>query len=424
MRPFSFLHAADLHLDTPFDGIGKVAPDLQQKLRDASLAAFDNLIDTAIARAVDFVVIAGDIYDGAERGTRAQSRFLSGLRRLGERSIGVLFIHGNHDPVAVGWSAIRASEFPPSTVLFSQCDEVRAHVIERGGEPLAAVHGISFRETKEKRNLSRFFRRDAVEAPFHIGLLHTNAGGNPAHDNYAPCSLDDLRTRGMDYWALGHIHLRGSVIERDPVAHYSGNVQARSFKEVGPRGATLVHVEGSGAVRLEFVQLGVIDFVVVRLDLTVCESLDQVAAQCEAAAERASVESDGRFVMLRLELTGRTPVHGDLLRAAAHDELASTLRERIGARAWLDDVKLAVFPPIDRAELARSAAFEGVLVQFTDALTVDATAANEALDRLREPLRAGTRFREFCVGDESATDIWCRAEARLLAALQEKSACD
>src|SRR5262249_45763005 len=117
IKSFSFIHAADLHLDTPFQGIGKINPALQQKLRDASLATFDNLIRAAISRKVDFVVLAGDIYDGAERGVRAQARFLSGLKELDRNGIPCFFIHGNHDPVEEGWSALRREDFPNSVIL-------------------------------------------------------------------------------------------------------------------------------------------------------------------------------------------------------------------------------------------------------------------------------------------------------------------
>src|SRR5947209_17672622 len=103
---FHFIHAADLHLDTPFASIGRAAPEIAGRLRDASLEAFDALVKMAIEREAAFVVFAGDIYDSADRGVRAQLRFVRGVERLGERGILVFVAHGNHDPLG-GWSAIR-----------------------------------------------------------------------------------------------------------------------------------------------------------------------------------------------------------------------------------------------------------------------------------------------------------------------------
>ena len=103
---FRFIHAADLHLDTPFQGVAGPAPEVATALYEASLQAWDNVVDLAIEREAAFVLIAGDIYDGADRGVRAQLRFLAGLKRLDEAGIRSFVVHGNHDPLD-GWSAIR-----------------------------------------------------------------------------------------------------------------------------------------------------------------------------------------------------------------------------------------------------------------------------------------------------------------------------
>src|SRR5579871_5781784 len=77
-RDFCFVHAADLHLDTPFEGVRASAPDVADALADASLAAFDSIVALAISRRAAFLVVSGDVYDGPERGVRAQLRFHRG----------------------------------------------------------------------------------------------------------------------------------------------------------------------------------------------------------------------------------------------------------------------------------------------------------------------------------------------------------
>ncbi len=150
MASFRFIHAADLHLDTPFSGIGRGAANVRDHLRDDSLEAFDNLIQAAIDHDAAFLLLAGDLYDGAERGVRAQMRFLRGVERLAERGTRVFVVHGNHDPLD-GWSAIR--ETPDSLTIFGS-QEVESHAVERDGERLAFVEvrarrGTAFGTPKE-----------------------------------------------------------------------------------------------------------------------------------------------------------------------------------------------------------------------------------------------------------------------------------
>src|SRR4051794_940456 len=149
MTAFRFVHAADLHLDTPFEGLGRTSPEVAAALRDASLAAFDALVDLALREQAAFLVIAGDVYDGAERGVRAQLRFLRGLERLSGAGVEVLVAHGNHDPLD-GWSAIRA--WPAGVHVFG-CNVVESVAVEREGAVLATVHGISYARRDPGENL-------------------------------------------------------------------------------------------------------------------------------------------------------------------------------------------------------------------------------------------------------------------------------
>jgi len=78
---FSFIHCADLHLDSPFEGLQQVAPALARLLRDPTFQAFDQVINLALEHRVDFIIVAGDVYDGADRSLRAQLRFRDALAR-------------------------------------------------------------------------------------------------------------------------------------------------------------------------------------------------------------------------------------------------------------------------------------------------------------------------------------------------------
>jgi DNA repair exonuclease SbcCD nuclease subunit len=200
MSRFTFVHAADLHLDTPFDALGPVPEHVALALRDASLDAWSALVDLTIDRNAAGLLLAGDIYDGEQRGLRAQARFRSGLDELSARGVQVFLVHGNHDPLD-GWSGI--PRWPARVTLFPS-EDVTSVDLKRDGQHLATVHGISYARRDCAENLAQRFRRGSAPG-LHIGVLHANVGGNIHHAPCSPCSVEDLRRAGMDYWALGHI---------------------------------------------------------------------------------------------------------------------------------------------------------------------------------------------------------------------------
>ena len=77
---------------------------------------------------------------------------------------------------------------------------------------------------------------------FNIGMLHTSLTGRQGHEDYAPCSTDELKSKGYDYWALGHVHKR-EIVDKDPWIVFPGNIQGRHIRETGVKGVTLVTVE-------------------------------------------------------------------------------------------------------------------------------------------------------------------------------------
>ncbi len=151
---FRFLHAADLHIDTPFTGMRRVDASLVATLQDATTLAFENLVKAALEHSLAFVVIAGDIYDGPERGVQAQLAFWNGLDRLAQAGIPSFVVHGNHDPVEEGWSAVRKW---PDRVTVVGSGAVATAPVERDGQTLALIHGISYARRETKENLAPAF---------------------------------------------------------------------------------------------------------------------------------------------------------------------------------------------------------------------------------------------------------------------------
>ncbi len=346
---FRFLHAADLHLDTPFTRLTDVPEPIAAALRDASLQAFDQLIDEAIDAEVAFVLFAGDIYDGAERGVRAQLAFRAGLQRLASAGISSFIVYGNHDPVREGWSAI--SDFPEGVTVFSP-DEVERVEVVIDDLVAATVSGISYAKSQTTENLVERFP-EASGKGFHIGLLHANVGAQSDHQPYSPCSLDDLRSGGYDYWALGHIHRRAELGDGHPLVVYPGNLQGRSPKpsERGAKGAVLVDVDGNEATT-SFVPLDVVRFEQLEVDIAdlSLDGLEQ--ALVDAAADRLAA-ADGRSLLVRAVIGGRGPLHDELAPLDRRAELLERLRDlsRLSTPfVWWDDLTWDTHPAIDVAE--------------------------------------------------------------------------
>ena len=210
MATIRFVHAADLHLDATFGGVDASDRRVTDGLTRSTLDSLDRIVDLCMAREVDFLLIAGDLYNSSDRSLRAQLHFQRAARRLHEAGIPVFAVHGNHDP-ADGWSA--GLDLPES-VHFFPTDRVGRHEVHRNGELVCAIYGRSYATRQVTDNLAREFARGADD-PLAVGLLHTNVGGREGHENYAPCTVADLRAAAMDYWALGHIHACGRVAD-DP----------------------------------------------------------------------------------------------------------------------------------------------------------------------------------------------------------------
>ena len=419
MRRFRFIHASDLHLDTPFEGIRQVAPQVADALRDASLEAWDALVDLTIEQEAAFLLLAGDIYDGAERGVRSQLRFLRGLERLTQRGIQVFVVHGNHDPLD-GWSAIQ--RFPDGVKVFGT--EVDAAPVEHGGERVATVYGISYPTRDVTENLALRFRREPGPG-LNIGLLHCNAGNNPEHAPYSPCSLDDLRAARMDYWALGHIH-QHQVLDRDPWIVYAGNLQGRSPKhsEQGEKGAVVVEVQGGRVQGVRFVALDRVRYITFSQDVSEAQGLPDVARELRASATKHRAAHPGRGLVLRATLTGRGGPHGDLRRPGAIEELHEDIRgDAEGERPflWWESIRDETTGALDRDAIRARGDFSAELLNVSQALMSEQGGPGTAafLAAHDEPLRRAGRRLLPDVDPVNATELLREAEALALELLEE-----
>jgi DNA repair exonuclease SbcCD nuclease subunit len=393
---FSFVHAADLHLDTPFKGIGSTAPQVAEQLREASLAAFDSLVELCLKRRVAFLVVAGDIYDGPERGLRAQLRFRDGLARLSAAGIASFVVHGNHDPVETGWSAL-GGPWPDRVTVFGT-GTVKAVPVEIDGIALATVQGISFAQRSERENLALRFVRDAGPG-VQVGVLHCNVqGAASGYDDYSPCTLDDLRSIGLDYWALGHVHARmvlsGHKGSDEPWVVYPGNLQARSPKpsERGPKGAVVVHVSAGRVAEIEPVGCDVVRFDLVELDIGEIDDLAELRDRLASASRDRLASADGRSLVLRGQLVGRSELHFDVRRPGTLEDLLIALRDDFADDqpfCWWASIDDRSRPPVDLDAARAGSDFAADLIALADQLGLGLAADDAAVEELAAELSEG-----------------------------------
>jgi exonuclease SbcD len=341
---FCFVHAADLHLDTPFEGISTASPEVGQKLRDASLDAFDALVAFTLKEKASFLLLAGDIYDGSERGVRAQLRFKAGLQKLSETGIRTFIAHGNHDPLA-GWSAIK--QWPNGVKIFNsrEIESVEVKIKqkeEEKGTTVATIYGISYKHREVKENLvKRFLKKEGTG--LHIALLHCNVGGNKNHEVYCPCSIEDLLETGMDYWALGHIHKRQELYEA-PRIEYPGNLQGRSLKssEREPKGALLVEANEKSIKNVNFVPLDLIRFVKCEINISKIADIDGLKKALLENAVFLRKNNRDRGLVIRAILKGHGLLHRYLRRPGVIEDILADLRENFETEhpfVWWDSIR-------------------------------------------------------------------------------------
>ena len=348
---FKFLHAADIHLDSPLKGLEQYDGAPVNEIRNATRRALENLVELAINEAVAFVLIAGDLYDGDWKEFRTGLFFVSQMVRLREAGIPVYLIAGNHDaanrmtrrlPMPANVHLLDHAK--PQTLCLPSCD--------------VAIHGQSFARPAVTENLAAGYPA-AQAGMFNIGLLHTSVTGREGHESYAPCTLEDLQSKQYDYWALGHIHKR-EVLCREPAIVFPGNLQARHIRETGPKGCTLVVVDDQHRVRLEPQTLDVFRWDFCRVDATDAASAGDLMDRIRGRLVEMVKQAEGRSLAVRVEIAGACAAHRTLSAEPARwtNEIRAAAQDVGCGGLWVEKVLLDTSPP---AELDAAALLDGPL---------------------------------------------------------------
>lgn len=336
---FKFIHAADIHLDSPLRGLEQYEGAPTTEIRGAARRALENLVDLAIEESVRFLLIAGDFYDGDWRDYNTGLFFTRQMTRLREADIPVYLIAGNHDAAN---RMTRHLKLPDNVHLLSSGTAETERITELD----VAIHGQSFATAAVYDNLAA-----AYPAPqsgmLNIGLLHTCATSTE-HERYAPCSLDDLKLKGYDYWALGHVHTRQTFSET-PWIGFSGNLQGRHIRETGPKGCMLVTVSDDRSLNVEFRELDVLRWERAIIETAQTRSAEELLDHLYGKIEHLQGTAAGRFLALRVEFQGATEAHQQLQSRREHwtQEVRARAIQAGRGDVWVEKVKFRTRPPQD-----------------------------------------------------------------------------
>ncbi len=370
-----FVHAADLHLDSPMRGLERYDGAPVERFRGATRRALENLVELCVDEAVDFLLVAGDLYDGDWKDYSTGLFFSAQMSRLREAGIRVFLVRGNHDAAS---QITRHLELPQNVTELS----ARAPETHRDESLGLAVHGQSFAQRVVDIDLAARYP-DAEPGVLNVGLLHTSLTGREGHEPYAPTELGILVGKGYDYWALGHVHRREIVCE-DPWVVYPGNLQGRHVREPGAKGATLVVSDGAKIQTVEHRTLDVVRWGIVDVDVRDCMSADDVLECTRQRVEDAYLAADGRTLAVRVVTTGHSSAHEQLQRDPERweNEIRAQATDIGADNIWVERVRFDTRAPYDVDEIASRDDALGQLLRSLRELRSDTRALEELSSQL------------------------------------------
>ncbi len=343
----TFIHAADLHLDTPFSGLEKTSKELADKLRAAPFASFARIVDKAISKGVDFVLLAGDLYNTEQINIKAQSLFVEQLERLNEKDIPVFLTRGNHDYLTADTKTL---SLPLPENVYTYSEAVKTHQLTTKQNQRVAITGFSY-DSKWifDRKIKEYPNRQA-NVDLQIGMLHGSLDSlQTTEARYAPFTIGELRSKNYDYWALGHIHKREQISE-NPRAIYPGNIQGLHKNETGPKGAMLVQWSRR-AMTAEFFNTAPIIWKTAEIDITDVDSLSALLETIQSEMVEHQGEED---VLLTLTLVSNEEIDERLVAAIQAPDFSEELTRQLSlSNHWIAQVKFRLQKASTRMDLEK-----------------------------------------------------------------------
>lgn len=370
-----FIHTADVHLDSPLRGLSAYPDAPADRLRTATRDAFRNLVSQAIQEQVDFLVIAGDLYDGGWKDFNTGLFFVRQMGRLRQAGIPVYLAYGNHDAES---EMTQVLQLPDNVHVFS------SHQAEtfRIDDKKVALHGRGFKDRDTKENFVPGYPAP-VAGWLNLGVLHTALEGHADHQSYAPCSVAELRAKGYQYWALGHVH-QSWVQRGDTTIAFPGNLQGRHIRELGARGALLVTAEDGEITEVERLEVDVLRWQALDIDISLAadrSSAIRLAGQAMVALLQTTPADLPLAVRVRFK--GQSAAHLELIRdeqQLRHEVIAQAVALDAD-RIWIEKVQVDSEAPA-RAHVSGEDDVLGALAEL-ESLALSAQADREFVTGLQ-----------------------------------------
>ncbi|WP_176371337.1 metallophosphoesterase family protein [Litchfieldia alkalitelluris] len=360
-----FIHCADIHLGRSIRSHMDMPDDFVEAVQQATYLSFQRIIDKAIELNVDFVLVCGDLFDNEHRSLRAQWFVKKQAVRLAERNIPLYLIHGNHDPLIKMKLPI---SMPENVHVFPE--SVQA-IKRKFREEEVYIYGFSYPERAYKDNPIPPYKKEGDDKAYHIGMLHGQERMQQDHDPYAPFSLGELKEKGFDYWALGHIHKRQILSEKPPIV-YPGNVQGGHRKETGSKGAYYVELTKTDT-NMMFIGTAPVEWLKIQAKI---DGLDSMEMFMEHIEEEIKNEISGNQYFIDLEVIGKGVLHDQLIDYKDQQEFISLLRDELSIsvrNVWIEKIHFKTMPFIDRKELSNQEHLMGDVVRIVDSLKMEKT---------------------------------------------------
>ncbi len=361
MTQWKFVHAADLHLDSPLRGLERYEGAPVELMRSSTRAALENIVELCIEEGAEFLILAGDIYDGDWKDFSTGLFFIRQMNRLARAGIDVYMVRGNHDAL----SAITKGLTLPGNVFEFSSRKTQTFSIDSLN---VALHGRSYSRKSMTDNLAIDYPQAASKS-LNIGVLHTCLDGRPGHADYAPCKTDELIAKGYDYWALGHVHQQQTVCE-EPWIVWSGTSQGRHAREPGAKGCMLVSVDDLAIESVEFRAVDAVRWWCLDCDVSPASSTRTVFETVREQLGDAYQENGHLPLAVRIKIVGTTDAHSELCsksqREAATNEIRA-LANAISEDLWVEKVDFSTQANLKIVELAnRNDAVGGLLRTLND----------------------------------------------------------
>ena len=330
-----FIHTADIHLDSPLRGLSSYPDAPADRLRTATRDAFHNLVSCAVDEQVDFMVIAGDVYDGDWKDFNTGLFFVRQMGRLRQAGIRVYVLYGNHDAES---EMTRGLNLPDNVSVFQsrKADTFRMDDLK------VALHGRSFKVAATTENLLPGYP-EPVAGWFNLGVLHTALEGHSEHAKYAPCSVAELQAKGYQYWALGHVHEHW-IQRGDTTIAYPGNLQGRHIRELGARGALLITVDDGEITEVDRLKVDVLRWHALEIDISAAADLrSAVRLAGQAMEQMLGVTPAGLPLAVRVVFKGPSAAHAELVvdEGQLRQEVIAQAVALDADRIWIEKVRVA-----------------------------------------------------------------------------------